>query len=141
MACRSNAGPPGAGTTEASRAGVAPILSDTSVASSSMTVSQGGRDSLVHHEDGATDRNRGLSPPGEALSSPSMDFFRIHERLLEDYRAFTSGYVEVRDARLRAHVQEQLDGGAQWPDPWLSLNPSFEPAGTVEDVVSAGVLH
>ena len=70
-----------------------------------------------------------------------MDVFRIYQRLLEDYRAFTSGYVDVRDPRLRTHVQEQLDGGEQWPDPWLSLNPSFQPAGTVEDLVAAGVLH
>ena len=37
-----------------------------------------------------------------------MDVFRIHQRLLEDYRAFTSGFVDVRDPRLRTHVQEQL---------------------------------
>lgn len=54
-----------------------------------------------------------------------MDVFAVHEQLIEDYRSFTSGFVEVRDPRIRQHVGEQLDEGVQWPDPWLSLNPAF----------------
>src|SRR5690349_18495015 len=46
-----------------------------------------------------------------------MDVFKIHEQLIDDYRAFTSGSVEVRDRRIRAHVDQQLSEGHQWPDP------------------------
>ncbi|MGH3970909.1 MAG: DEAD/DEAH box helicase, partial [Mycobacterium sp.] len=28
-----------------------------------------------------------------------------------------------------------------WPEPWLALNPAFEPGGTVSDIVDQGVLH
>ncbi|MER6971188.1 DEAD/DEAH box helicase [Nocardioides sp. NPDC000445] len=31
--------------------------------------------------------------------------------------------------------------GAQWPDPWLALNPSFASGGTVDDLVAQGILH
>ncbi len=27
-----------------------------------------------------------------------MDVFKVHEQVIADYRAFTSGFVEVRDA-------------------------------------------
>ncbi|GEA81416.1 superfamily II DNA/RNA helicase [Cellulomonas uda] len=70
-----------------------------------------------------------------------MDVFRIRDRLIADYRSFTSGTVEVRDRRISEHVTKLLDGGEQWPDPWLSLNPSFETGGTVADLVAEGVLH
>lgn len=70
-----------------------------------------------------------------------MDVFRVHEALIEDYRAFTSGFVEVRDPRIRSYVARRLDEGAQWPDPWISLNPSFEPGGTVAELVGEGLLH
>ncbi len=70
-----------------------------------------------------------------------MDVFSIRDRVISDYRGFTSGSVEVRDRRIRDHVNELLDGGAQWPDPWLSLNPSFETGGTVSDLVDEGLLH
>ena len=29
----------------------------------------------------------------------------------------------------------------QWPDPWLSLNPSFESGGHVAELVAEGLLH
>jgi superfamily II DNA/RNA helicase len=70
-----------------------------------------------------------------------MDVFKIHEQLISDYRSFTSGSVEVRDRRIKAHVDQQLDEGIQWPDPWLSLNPSFESGGTVTQLVHDGLLH
>jgi hypothetical protein len=67
-----------------------------------------------------------------------MDVFAVHERLVADYRAFTSGFVEVRDPRIRAHVKQELADGVQWPDPWLSLNPSFASGGTIPELVRAG---
>ncbi len=70
-----------------------------------------------------------------------MDVFNVRDRLIEDYEAFTRGFLEVRDERIRAYVDEQLARGLRWPDPWLALNPSFEPGGTIDELVDAGVLH
>ena len=70
-----------------------------------------------------------------------MDVFKIHEQVIADYRAFTSGFVDVRDERIKAFVDEQFEGGVQWPDPWLSLNPSYRSGGSVSDLVDAGLLH
>ncbi len=70
-----------------------------------------------------------------------MDVFAIHEQVIADYRAFTSGFVEVRDRRIKAFVEEQFATGVQWPDPWLSLNPSFASGGAVPDLVEQGLLH
>lgn len=70
-----------------------------------------------------------------------MDVFRVHEQVINDYRAFTSGFVEVRDERIRTFVDQQFAEGVQWPDPWLSLNPSFASGGSVDELVAAGLLH
>lgn len=70
-----------------------------------------------------------------------MDAFKVHQSLIEDYRAFTEGFVDVRDERIRESVREQSALGSQWPDPWLSLNPSFASGGSVDDAVDAGELH
>ena len=40
-----------------------------------------------------------------------MDVFKVHEQVIEDYRAFTSGFVEVRDERIKAFVDQQFDDG------------------------------
>src|SRR5690348_3122198 len=70
-----------------------------------------------------------------------MDAFAIHRQLIDDYRAFTSGFVDVRDRRLRAHVEQRLARGEQWPDAWVSLNPGFASGGTVDELVGEGLLH
>lgn len=70
-----------------------------------------------------------------------MDVFELHRKLVDDYRQFTESFVEIRDHRIREAVERDLASGGQWPDAWLSLNPSFESGGSVDDLVEAGLLH
>jgi RAD3-like DEAD/DEAH box helicase/helicase-like protein/uncharacterized protein DUF1998 len=70
-----------------------------------------------------------------------VDIFDVHGRLVADYDAFTSSLVQVRDDRIAAHLADQRAQGVRWPDPWLSLNPSFESGGTITDLVRDGLLH
>jgi ATP-dependent helicase YprA (DUF1998 family) len=70
-----------------------------------------------------------------------MDPFTVHRRLVDDYAAFTSGFVTVLDPRIRRHVEARNAAGDQWPDPFVSLNPNFASGGSVADLVTSGVLH
>ena len=51
------------------------------------------------------------------------------------------GSSTVRDERIKDFVDEQFAEGVQWPDPWLSLNPSFASGGAVPELVDEGLLH
>jgi len=70
-----------------------------------------------------------------------MDVFRVRDRLIDDYRDFAGSFVDIHDKRIGEHVQERMDNGYQWPDPWLSLNPSFASGGTVSELVALGMLE
>src|SRR5688500_5265016 len=70
-----------------------------------------------------------------------MDVFEAREQLVRDYRSFTAAFVEPRDQRIRDFLERQLEAGAQWPDPWLSLNPNFASGGTAQELVDEGLLH
>ncbi|MGH3907333.1 MAG: DEAD/DEAH box helicase [Pseudonocardiaceae bacterium] len=70
-----------------------------------------------------------------------MDAFKVHDQLIRDYRSFTEGFVEIRDRRIQQHVEEQSASGAQWPAPWLALNPAFAPGGRIDELVQDGLLH
>lgn len=70
-----------------------------------------------------------------------MDAFKVHRELIEDYRRFTEGFVGATDPRIREYLERQSAEGRQWPDPWLSLNPSFAPGGSVDDLVREHTLH
>lgn len=70
-----------------------------------------------------------------------MDVFKVHEQVIADYRAFTSGFVQPRDDRISSFIDEQFAEGVQWPDPWLSLNPSFATGGAIPELVERGLLN
>jgi len=69
-----------------------------------------------------------------------VDAFKVHRQLIDDYRSFTEGFVDIRDPELRDAIKNQSNDGAQWPDPWISLNPSFAPGGRVDELVAEGLL-
>ncbi|MGW5557050.1 DEAD/DEAH box helicase [Micromonospora sp. NPDC003944] len=77
----------------------------------------------------------------ELKGAVRVDVFEVHGRLVSDYDAFTSSLVHMRDTRVAGHVQNERASKTRWPDPWLSLNPAFEPAGTAADLVAEGLLH
>ncbi|MEO3932081.1 hypothetical protein WMO79_04630 [Micrococcaceae bacterium Sec7.4] len=69
-----------------------------------------------------------------------MDAFGICDRLIDGYRSFTEGFVDIKDECIRSEVEKLGDQGRQWPDPWLSLNPSFESGGSVDELLSREVM-
>ncbi|RLV09841.1 DEAD/DEAH box helicase [Streptomyces griseocarneus] len=76
-----------------------------------------------------------------ASGGSTMDVFEVHRTLVKDYRSFTEGGTVIRDDRIAAFVEDDLDAKSQWPDPWLSLNPSFASGGTVAELADRGILH
>ena len=69
-----------------------------------------------------------------------MDVFDVRDRLIEDYKEFTSSFVEPRDKRVLDHVSQLAESGYQWPAPFLSLNPNFASGGTVDELIESGLL-
>lgn len=70
-----------------------------------------------------------------------MKIFDFRQKLIDDYASYVKSFIEIRDPRIRAYVDQTLDGGHLWPEPLIQLNPSFEPGETVDQLVSAGVLN
>ena len=69
-----------------------------------------------------------------------MDVFRVRDKVIDDYRSFTTASIDIKDARLKEHYQGELDGDRQWPEPWISLNPAFESGGRIDELVNEGLL-
>ena len=46
-----------------------------------------------------------------------------------------------RTSAILDKVQWEIENGLLWPEPWLALNPAFEPGGSVGDLVDRGTLH
>ena len=69
-----------------------------------------------------------------------MNVFDLRQRLVEDYARYTRSFLKIADTRIIAKVDGSLDDGA-WPDPLIQLNPTFEPCGTIDDLLVKGILH
>ena len=70
-----------------------------------------------------------------------MDAFGVLDEVLGDYQNFVKGFLNIKDDQIRAKVETEIESGLLWPEPWLALNPAFEPGGTVTELVDHGVLH
>jgi ATP-dependent helicase YprA (DUF1998 family) len=70
-----------------------------------------------------------------------MNVFDLRNRLVDDYRSYTKSFIKIADPLILARVESELDAGAYWPEPLLQLNPSFQPGGTIDDLVAEKVLH
>ena len=88
-------------------------------------------------------REHEAEPAGASSAEPQaavggeFDIFAVHQRLISDYRAFTEGTAVLRDPRIAAFMEADLDAKSQWPDPWLSLNPFFADGGSVADLAGS----
>src|SRR5271165_503399 len=70
-----------------------------------------------------------------------MNVFELRERLISDYSSYIRSFIRIRDERVGAIVTSCLDQGRLWPDPLIQLDPSFQYAGTIDDLVTEGVLE
>lgn len=70
-----------------------------------------------------------------------MDVFDLRKQVIGEYADYVGSFVTIRDLRLRAHVDAEMESGVLWPQPLLQLNPAFEPGESLAALVEAGELH
>jgi hypothetical protein len=83
----------------------------------------------------------GLKQEKNGDSGDDLNVFELRGRLISDYSSYTRSSIRIRDERIDALVTSCLDQGRLWADPLIQLNPFFQYAGTIEDLVAEGVLH
>ena len=69
-----------------------------------------------------------------------MNVFELRDRLVADYADYTRSFLQVRDPRIDAFVNDELDSGLLWPEPLVQLNPAYEPGGLVDELIEQGLL-
>ena len=61
--------------------------------------------------------------------------------MIGEYASFIRGFLKTADPTLNAFVQSELNSGALWREPWISLSPAFAPGGSIDDLVGVGLLN
>ena len=75
------------------------------------------------------------------LAGGNMDAFSVLRDVLDDYKSFVHGFLNIRDPEILQKVETEIANGLLWPEPWLALNPRSRPGAPSANSLSADVLH
>ncbi len=70
-----------------------------------------------------------------------MDVFAFRDELVAEYERFSRSFTRIRAEDVSREVDAAYAAGHFWPAPLIQLNPSFEPGGSIDELVSDGTLH
>lgn len=70
-----------------------------------------------------------------------LDPFALNERARDTYEQYLRATVNVREPRLAQFVNDELDRGLLWPDPYLQISPQFEKGSALADLAANGTIH
>jgi superfamily II DNA/RNA helicase len=70
-----------------------------------------------------------------------LDAFALRDDAVAEYREYVRGFINISDDHVRDVVDEALDSGRLWPDPWVQINPKFSAGASVVDLADEGTVH
>ena len=69
-----------------------------------------------------------------------MNVFYFRDELIAEYERFSRSFTRIRAEDILQAVDAAYKGGRFWPAPLIQLNPNFVMGGSIEDLVSEGIL-
>jgi len=70
-----------------------------------------------------------------------LDIFQFRNQVIGDYRQYIESFLKIRDSKVKAFVDQELDKGQLWTDPLVQLNPKYRTGATVSELVKENILH
>jgi superfamily II DNA/RNA helicase len=71
-----------------------------------------------------------------------MNIFEIRKQISDEYRKYVQSFLSIGDNRIREFVEDKiLNQNILWPDALIQLNPAYESADSVTELVNKGFLH
>ncbi len=70
-----------------------------------------------------------------------LDPFALNDQARDTYEQYLRATVNVAEPRLAQFVNDQLDQGLLWPDPYLQISPQFEKGPTLAELAAGGTIH
>lgn len=70
-----------------------------------------------------------------------MNIFDFRDQLIGDYSRSIKSFIQIRNPSIQQYVERQLAKGVLWPELLIQLNPLFAQRGSVDELVTQGVLH
>src|SRR5208282_1745329 len=69
-----------------------------------------------------------------------MDVFDLDQSLIADYERFARSFTQIRAADIRQQIDAVYASRRFWPEPLISINPHFERAASIDELVAEGSI-
>ena len=70
-----------------------------------------------------------------------MSIFDLHASVLQDYQRYVQSFLSISDEAILEFVERKLlEESVLWPDALIQLNPAYQKAETVDELVASGLL-
>lgn len=70
-----------------------------------------------------------------------LDPFALNDQARKTYEQYLRATVNVAEPRLAQFVNDELDQGLLWPDPYLQISPQFEKGPTLAELAADDAIH
>ena len=70
-----------------------------------------------------------------------MNILDMQGHIINEYAQYTRSFIDIADEKIQSSVNEHLDKKHFWPDPLLQFNPAYKSAGSIAELIDAGLLH
>lgn len=67
--------------------------------------------------------------------------FDFRDQLISEYSSFSRSFSQISAPDIKDEVERQYANGRYWPEPLVQINPNYQRKGTVQELVSEGLLH
>lgn len=65
-----------------------------------------------------------------------MNILTFHQELLNGYKSYIKGFIDIKDRQIKKKVEEGLEDKRFWPDPLVQFNPTFKKGSTIESLTA-----
>ena len=80
------------------------------------------------------------SGKGSAVTAGRLDAFALRDEVVATYRDYVEGFIKIADAKVASEVDEALESGNLWPEPWAQINPRYRLEADAAEVAREGLL-
>ncbi|HRI68554.1 MAG TPA: DEAD/DEAH box helicase [Polyangium sp.] len=74
------------------------------------------------------------------MTAHSMDVFTLRDKVIGEYKHFATSFTTIHAKDIDSQVRAIYDQERYWPEPLIQINPNYQPARTVDELIAEKML-
>ena len=70
-----------------------------------------------------------------------MNTFELHKEITEEYKAYISSFITIKDERIKNKVAEGFDENSFIPEPLIQFNPAYVKGNKISSLVQENIIN